>query len=755
MIVEDIRMPTNVIIKVATFTVIWVICNLVPTHAQTRIDSLLDGVMSMDTDGGARILQDFEDNELGGADDTIMCDFLYAKACYYEKNGNHDEAVRWYRRHAILQDSLQRYDQSFYDATLRTMLWDKSNGLADEAIGLGFTAINTPEEQQVKYKNQYPIYISLAATLNKTFRYVDVPEIAAKGQFYVRRQANPNSEEYYQLPFCEAISYSLMGDEDKADSICHWLNVQPISKMLSFAKSLKELEDDIQWFREHGIAEQKNEAWRNIERMTRNLPRYDARTKTGASMFHDYFGIVRNSLSYFYFDINSANDEMLWDRWLDNLMSSLYIYCDEMPGRACEAYDNELVRKDFLSFHTGRFRKSPTKWTDIQNRLNADEAAIEVASFQEEILIIRKDYSEPKSIEISKQLSEEIANGLKDEPLSINNTYSLQGPLSKLWNLIEPELDGIKTIYISGTNDYSQINYAAIPLSDSLIVADKYDVYSMLSTSDAGTGRHSSVSLNNAVLFGGIDYNDAEYSGKTYPHKYNDEAWNLTRGLPDDVRSGFDNLPWSKKEAISVDSIFKSKGLHDNIFMGKQATEEKFKSLDGNAPEVLHISTHGFNLANVLRMYSRVEMGSTDTQYKNFLSQSGLLFAGANKAWKDFKHGEHNDGILTSREITQLDLSRCKLAVLSACKSAMGERENLSGMPFGVAYALKLSGVKQVMSSLWSISDAATSFFMIDFYEHLSGCNDAHKALRLTQNDMRKSNEYSSPYYWAAFVLTE
>ena len=85
----------------------------------------------------------------------------------------------------------------------------------------------------------------------------------------------------------------------------------------------------------------------------------------------------------------------------------------------------------------------------------------------------------------------------------------------------------------------------------------------------------------------------------------------------------------------------------------------------------------------------------------------------------------------------------------------MGERENLSGMPFGVAYALKLSGVKQVMSSLWSISDAATSFFMIDFYEHLSGCNDAHKALRLTQNDMRKSNEYSSPYYWAAFVLTE
>lgn len=504
----------------------------------------------------------------------------------------------------------------------------------------------------------------------------------------------------------------------------------------------------------HYMYGQKDEAWRNIERMTANLPYINPQSKAGARIFHDYFNIIRGSLSHLEFNINSANDEMLWNRWLDNLMSSLYIYCDELPGRACEAYDNELIRKDFLSFHTGRFRKSPTKWTDIQNRLNADEASIEVASFPEEILIIRKNYSEPKSIKISKRLSEEIANGLKDEPLSINNTYSLQGPLSKLWNLIEPELDGIKTIYISGTNDYSQINYAAIPLSDSLIVADKYDIHLMLSTSEAGKDRHVSVNLDNAVIFGGIDYDNAEHKSIS-SCKYSDEPWNLTRGLPDDVRSGFRYLPWSKEEAMSVDSIMKSKNLHDRLFLGEKATEEEFKSLNGNAPEVLHISTHGFNLANVLRMYSRVEMGSTDTHYKNFLSQSGLLFAGANKAWKDFKHGEHNDGILTSREITQLDLSRCKLAVLSACKSAMGERENLSGMPFGVAYALKISGVKQVMSSLWSISDAATSFFMIDFYEHLSGCNDAHKALRLTQNDMRKSNEYSSPYYWAAFVLTE
>lgn len=206
---------------------------------------------------------------------------------------------------------------------------------------------------------------------------------------------------------------------------------------------------------------------------------------------------------------------------------------------------------------------------------------------------------------------------------------------------------------------------------------------------------------------------------------------------------------------MSVDSIIKSDGLHEQLYLGGSATEEEFKSLDGCTSELLHISTHGFMLANVLSKYNRVQMGSTDTRYKNFLSQSGLLFAGANKAWKDFKHDEHNDGILTSREIMQLDLSGCRLAVLSACKSALGERENLNGLPFGVAYALKLAGVRQVLSSLWSISDAATSTFMKKFYEHLSVCNDAHTALSLTQRDMRNSAEYSSPYYWAAFVLTE
>lgn len=492
-------------------------------NAQTRIDTLLDEVMRLDANSGERKLQEFEDEELWKADDTTRCDYLYAKACFYEKNGNDGEAAEWYRKHAVMADSLRRYDQSFYDATLRTMLWDKSNGLDDEAIGLGFTAINTPERQQFTYRNQYLIYISLAATLNKTFRYIEVPEIAAKGWQYVKRQANPEKEEYYQLPFCEAISYCLMGNADRADSIRLWLTGQPACKREPFASSLKTLHDDILWCREHVSAEQKNKAWQSIERMTGILPRYNAQTRIGTNMFHDYFSILRNSLSYFYFDINSADDEVLWNRFLANMMTSFYIYCDSLPGRNGEAYDNELVRKDFLSFHTGRFRKSPTRWTDIRDRLETDEAAIEVSSFPEEILIIRKDYDQPKSITIPKELSDEIATGLDDEPLAINDAYSTHGPLAKLWRLAEPELYGIRTIYISGANDYSQINYDAIPFSDNLIVGDKYDIHLMLSTSDAAIGRSSSVSLNGAVVFGGINYDEARYDHPTPSRKFDDE----------------------------------------------------------------------------------------------------------------------------------------------------------------------------------------------------------------------------------------
>lgn len=720
---------------------------------QANIDSLYSYIMNADAYNGTGRLETFENTVLQSADDSTWCDFLYIKGCFFEKNKDIKEAVRWYRLHALKSDSLQRYVPSFFDSVLKVMLWDKDNNLNDEAVALGLSALRTPASNQAEYPYQYLLYSTLATLMNMTSKYADVPEIATKGMFFVRQRLSRENDEYFQLPIDEAVAWSLMGHTEKADSICQWIEQQAVSMSSTLRMTLRELRLNIQWCKEHSTKDIKQKALRVIDKLQQKLLTTNAKSKGGSELFHDYFDLVRNTLTNYYYDVSDKGDETVWSRLLANQMLLFYICCDSLPQRTHESYDNAITRKDFLSYHTGKLRKKPMRWQDVQRSLKAGDAAIEICSLPEEVLVLRKECQSPKSIPVDSLLFEEIVAGLKDEPLVINELYAKDGPLARFWKLVEPELKGINALYISGSNEFSQINYGAIALDDGSIVADKYNCHTLLSTTDAGLMSEDKAAFRNAVVFGGIDYENAKYDKRS--STYNDEDWQLTRGLPDSIRGGFGNLPGSRIETICTDSILKSNHIPHYLYIGGLATEESFKSLNGNAPNLLHLSTHGFMLAPLFNSNDTAIIDTTTTKYKTVLSQSGLLFAGANKSWRDFKHGDYNDGILTSREITHLDLSGCKLAVLTACRSALGETRNLTGVPFGVAYALKLAGVKQVLCSLWSIKDDATATFMKKFYEYLFNVNNAREALRMTQQDMMRSREYSSPYYWASFVIVE
>ncbi|HEY9604396.1 MAG TPA: CHAT domain-containing protein [Allocoleopsis sp.] len=94
-----------------------------------------------------------------------------------------------------------------------------------------------------------------------------------------------------------------------------------------------------------------------------------------------------------------------------------------------------------------------------------------------------------------------------------------------------------------------------------------------------------------------------------------------------------------------------------------------------------------------------------------------------------------------------------ELLILSACQTATGDKRAALGLA-GVAVR---AGARSTIATLWSVNDASTAQFMIQFYEQLNNpkltkaeaVRNAQQAL-LTQYPKR---DYNRPYYWAPFIL--
>jgi CHAT domain-containing protein len=116
------------------------------------------------------------------------------------------------------------------------------------------------------------------------------------------------------------------------------------------------------------------------------------------------------------------------------------------------------------------------------------------------------------------------------------------------------------------------------------------------------------------------------------------------------------------------------------------------------------------------------------------------------------RDGRPANGFLESAEIYNLKLG-ADMVVLSACQTALGKDvrgEGLVGLTRGFMYA----GAPRVLATLWPVPDEATTELMKRFYEGVlvRGMRPA-AALQAAQIAMRSDARWSSPYYWAGFVL--
>ncbi len=109
------------------------------------------------------------------------------------------------------------------------------------------------------------------------------------------------------------------------------------------------------------------------------------------------------------------------------------------------------------------------------------------------------------------------------------------------------------------------------------------------------------------------------------------------------------------------------------------------------------------------------------------------MLAGANQPT------DTDTGLLTGEAIAGLDLDGMDLAVLSACRTGLGEQYNGEGV-FGLQRAFHIAGAKNVVASLWTVDDESTAALMNLFYYHLWEKNELplealhHAQLELYRN---------------------
>jgi CHAT domain-containing protein len=407
-----------------------------------------------------------------------------------------------------------------------------------------------------------------------------------------------------------------------------------------------------------------------------------------------------------------------------------------------------------------------TNWKDIQNKLKPNEAAIEFIRFTKlnekgnegewyAALIVKKEYKEPEFIVLCAE--KEIKNILTKVPPKslfakrgnellgeVENTTNYDNDLYQLiWKKIEPYVDNCKKVYHSPDGILHQVAFNALPVNDSTLLINKHQLIRLLSLRSL-LDRYAVKQLQSIALFGGLKYdNDA---AKTVNNAYSN--------LPDDrnTNTSFTFLQGTLAEVERIRRLTKN-GTELSFYSGAEGTEENFKQMSGNSPQVIHLATHGFFITK--KKSSRKRAAFNENTYAtadNPLMRGGLILSGGNDAWKGLPTPEgKEDGVLTAYEVSNLDLSKTQFVVLSACQTGLGEVQETEGV-YGLQRAFKMAGVKQIIMSLWSVPDKETKELMEIFYKIYIETNNPRRALYGAQAAMR--NKYP-PYYWAAFVLVE
>jgi len=429
--------------------------------------------------------------------------------------------------------------------------------------------------------------------------------------------------------------------------------------------------------------------------------------------------------------------------------------------------------------------KKQVDWLDVKAQLKPSHAAIEFIHFKVlsdaksdsviyGALIIKPGTNHPQFIPLFEEKSLDSLLHTKSERKAdyVNGLYTLvdRGAVAVetpkkslyeiLWEPLEKELAGIRTIYFSPSGLLHRINLDAIPISETETLADRYQLIELNSTRQLVIPDQIKMINNDAVLFGGIQFEQDTMMSISEPLLASRSRGELSFDHIDSTLRGgnWNYLPGTEREVIAIEKIMQATTVHTQLKKGHEATEESFKNIGTNnsaSPRILHIATHGY-FFNDPKLNSG-SLSNSETVFKisdHPMLRSGLILAGGNVAWQGKQTLEgREDGILTAYEISQMNLSNTELVVLSACETGLGDIQGNEGV-YGLQRAFKIAGAKYLIMSLWQVPDKQTSLLMTTFYKKwLEDKMTIPDAFHAAQKQLRDGG--LEPYYWAGFVLVE
>ena len=439
----------------------------------------------------------------------------------------------------------------------------------------------------------------------------------------------------------------------------------------------------------------------------------------------------------------------------------------------CDSLENEIKKTERHIMEASKEFGDITHfikidWNDVQRALKTNDVAIEFANFTENdttkyiALVLTKKMEAPACVPLFNQYEitnilrgttttkENVQNGQDNRGSTLlsakrQGIYESTNLYNALWKPLEKYFTENARIYFAPSGELHQIAVEYAPVDQYMTISDKYEIYRMSSTRFLAM-EYMPKPMKNSVLYGGIFYDSDTTTMKQESDRYSTRSVSISSfsDLNKEENHGSLNyLPGTKTEVENIYVKLKKKKVKTTVYEGSAANEESFKALSGKDIEMLHVATHGFFLPTDEKL--------TGDQS---LIQSGLLFSGANYAWQNQPVPEGiEDGVLTAKEISFMDLRKTDLVVLSACQTALGEITG-EGV-FGLQRGFKKAGARTIIMSLWPVDDNATLLMMTEFYTNLAKGMSKREAFIAAQNKVKTSAGFENPRFWAAFIMLD